>query len=185
MKTEALILGIAFTFLTSTMFADDRRNDDRPIRSTQVSYILEHSGSQSERIIVAYEGMLGTHIWQTGSSSKPFEGHFEDDRECHVSLDVRVYRRAYLVSVSGLQAPVENYQAVYKAITNASRGADGFWEGLTYHRTCGEVDNFQDRVDGAEADLVSQFDTLVSKDDDKAREHLRAMLKGTAIKIAK
>lgn len=166
--------------------ANDRRNDDRKIRETQVTYVIEHKGGISERVVVKYEAKVAAHVWQTGSASKPATGKIEDDRRCHVTIKPRVFREAYLVSLSGVQAQVEAYQAVYERTFETAHGPTNQIQALGgYHRTCGDEHNFQGHIDKADADLVAQFDALVAKDDDKTRERLRAMLKGESIQSVK
>lgn len=148
---------------------------DKMLRNSQVTYVVNYPNGGRERVVVKYEAFLGAHVWQTGSAWKPM--HPYDDRVCHYDTKARVYRRAYLVSVSGVEAPLDGYQAVYEASRGGRATVINVWRGITgQHTTCGSVHYFSGKISAAEAALVSQFDDLVAKDDDKARLRLKAML---------
>lgn len=181
MAKKMYILGSLFlTLSVSPAFADSQ--GDKMLRDSQVSYVATHEDGVKERVVVKYEAYLGHRVWQTGGASKPLEGHPIDDRACHYSTDARLYRRAYLSTHAGALAPLEEYQAVYNAATGGRDGAVDIWQAVTgTHTTCGDVNNFSDRISAAEASLISQFDDLVAQDDDKARTRLKAMLVATEL----
>ena len=159
---------------------------DKMVRDSQVSYTATHTDGTSEKVIVKYEAYLAYKVWQTGSASKPLEGHPIDDRACHYSTDARLYRRAYLSTHAGVLAPLEEYQAVYKAATGGKDGAADIWQAATgKHTTCGDVNNFSGKLDAAETSLIGQFDSLVAQDDDKARAKLKGMLVATELNPSK
>jgi hypothetical protein len=182
---RVIALGFVMFFYGAHAMAQVRRDDDRTIRETQVSYVVKHKNGASERVVVKYEGKVAARVWQTGSAST-FPKHPVDDRQCHATISPRVLREAYLVSISGVQAVVDKYQAVYKVTIQTARGPTDIIQAAGgYHVTCGDVNLFQSNVDSADAELISQFDTLVAKDDDKARERLRTMLQGESIEAEK
>lgn len=184
MNKSMTALGVTcFAALASPAAADTQ--GDSMIRDSQVTYTATHEDGSKEKVVVKYEAYLGYKVWQTGSASKPLDGHPIDDRACHYSTDARVYRRAYIATHSGVLAPLEEYQAVYKASVGGKDGARDIWQAVTgKHTTCGDVNNFTDKVSAAEASLINQFDTLVAQDDDKARAKLAAMLVATELKPA-
>lgn len=178
---------VAFVCLTLGFFSAAgwaetvRLAGDDLIRDTTTTYLVEHSDGTKEKLVLKYEGQVAYKTWQTGSVSKPLSGKIKDDRKCHFSADVRVFRRAYIATHSGALASLDSYQAVYHAHQYTDRGADNGWEALTRHVTCGEVNLFRDRVEQAKSDLIAQFDQLVAQDDDKARERLKQLLHANKI----
>lgn len=166
--------------------ADADTQGDKLVRDRQVSYIATHDDGTKEKVVVKYEAFLGHRVWQTGSSSRPLQGHPIDDRACHYTTDARVYRRAYIATHSGVLAPLEEYQAVYKAANNGRDGAADIWQAVTgRHTTCGSVNNFEGKISAAEASLINQFDDLIAQDDDKARNSLKKMIVATEINLIK
>jgi hypothetical protein len=182
MKSKILASSIfTVAFLSpSSVLADSQ--GDKMIRDSQVSYVATHADGTKEKIVVKYEAFLGHKVWQTGEASKPLEGHPIDDRTCHYDTDARLYRRAYVLTHSGVPAPLEEYQAIYKASTGGKDGAVDIWQAVTgKHTTCGSVNNFGDKIAAAESGLIGQFDSLVAQDDDKARVRLKALLVATEL----
>lgn len=175
------VLSILASFVVMIGFAGTTQAQVRSeaedlMKETKVSYLAKHDDGTSERVIVAYQGYVYHRIWQSGRSST--WDHPIDDRQCHIETKAWVARRAYLVSHSGVNAPVEGYEKIYNASDYTDRGPENAFEALTRHVTCGEVmGNFQQRVERVKTSLINSFDKIVSADDDPSRARLAAMLK--------
>lgn len=173
------LISLAIALLApEPLLQDVRSSNDEMVRDSQLSFMAEHADGTRERVVVKYEGFLQHKVWQEGSAAvysfkklKP-----TDDRRCLATTAARVYRRAFIVSHSGVQAPIEGYQAIYSANTKEDRGPENFFQSIGYHRTCEDENNFSDKIAAQRSNLISQFSSLVAQDDDKARVELARVL---------
>jgi hypothetical protein len=166
------------TLLLAPLLQDVRASGDELVRDSHLAFMAEHADGTKERVVVKYEAFLQHRVWQEGSVAKASVSKIKltDDRRCLATTNARVYRRAYIVSHSGVQAPIEGYQAIYSANTNESRGPDNFFQSIAYHRTCEDERNFEDKIAAQRQNLMHAFPDLVAKDDDKARTELARAL---------
>lgn len=175
--TKAAVLAVALSsFFNISAHANTRSESEDLVKEAKVSYIATHSDGTTERIIVAFQAYVYHRIWMSGSASTG--DHLIDNRQCHIETKAYVVRRAYLVSRSGVNAPVEQYQKIYNVSDYTDRGPENTFEALTRHVTCGDVmADFKKRVEGVKTSVINSFDKIVRADDDKNRERLTAMLK--------
>jgi hypothetical protein len=169
-----LILFLSAFFAMTSAFAQVRSEDNDMVRDTKVAYVSTYPDGAKENVLVAYQASVYHRIWQSGRAST--WDHLIDDRKCHVTISAKVERRAYIVSRSGINAPLDQYTEVYAADQYTDRGADRPWE--IYHTTCGEVmQRFLGYVKATKNNLNANFDKIIAGDGDSARTRLREMLK--------
>jgi len=173
-----MILGISMLFAMTTASAQVRSEDTDTVRDTKVSYVAIYPDGGKENVLVSYEAIVYHRIWQSGRASK--WDHPIDDRKCHVTIRAKVERRAYIVSRSGINAPLDQYTEVYSAEKYTDRGPDTPWE--INHTTCGDVmQKFLGHVNTTKKNLNANFDKIIAGDSDSARTRLRDMLKAKSL----
>jgi hypothetical protein len=169
-------MGLCALFTASAVFAQVRHDSNEQIQDSKVAYVATYPDKSKENVLVSYEAFVSVRIWQTGAASTIRPWHPIDDRKCHVTVTSKVQRRAYIVTHSGVNAPLDQYTEVYATDRYVDRGPDKPWE--IYHVTCGEVmQQFLAYGTQTKANLNTAFLSIITNDSDKDRERLRLMLK--------
>ncbi|ALZ76738.1 hypothetical protein [Rheinheimera sp. F8] len=180
----ALLIIVILSFAGFAAHANTRSQSEETVRDSKISYIAKYEDGTSERIVVHYTANYSHRIWQSGRGWTI--DHAFDNRKCNIETKGDVLRRAYIVTRSGISAPIEQYQKVYSDVDITDRGPDNNFEALTRHVTCGVVmTEFKKRVARKRTSIVKSFQTIISSYDLQNRKELQAMLGATELVVAK
>ena len=152
--------------------------------STERSFLLTYPDGTTETVLVRYEAVLDSTVRQLGGASKPLEGKFIDDRRCEWSVSARVQARPYLVSHSGMLAPLSDVVVVSDNVRYDGRGPENELQAAGfYHATCGDKRSTIDgQIDSTRQALVTTFSGIVDTDSARIIHELKNLLK--PVKIA-
>lgn len=182
LRSSLNCLSVLLFSMSVSASANVREEQTDTVKESKAPYIAHYAGKGDERIVVNYQAIVYDKIWQTGDSFSLKDRHLKDDRACHIEIRAWVARRAFIISLSGVHAPIEDYNQVWSLYQTKDNEASNPIEGLTYHATCGEGKVWSDyhhRIDKVKQDLAAAFDGMVAKDDDANRQHLSALLHAT------
>lgn len=149
---------------------------DEEVASRAKSYLLKFSDGGTETYVARYRAMVDFDRWQSGSASKPLEGKFIDDRQCHWKINTTILREVCLVSRSG-QAFCDGKLNRLYGTSKSGKGSDFVLIKL-HPETCGEA---QARYDGdlnnARNAVRSALDPVMDGDVDQMIEDFKTTLK--------
>lgn len=101
------------------------------------AYRITYEDGDTERYIANYTGQVRYRHWESGGPSKPLEGKFVDDRQCHWTIQSLIDRKVCLVSRDGRQYCQGNMNRVY-GVQMAGQGSDFVLERLR-PENCGDT----------------------------------------------
>jgi hypothetical protein len=147
--------------------------------TTDRSFLVTYPDGSKETVLVRYEAILGNNVWQRGSAAKPLKGKFVDDRRCEWSITARVQARPYLVSRSGVAAPLTDAVVVADNVHLDGRGpTNDFQAAGFYHSTCGDKRSTIDgQVNATRQALLASFHGHVEADSTRIASTLKHLLK--------
>ena len=122
-----------------------------------------------ETRIIFYRAYIDDKRWQTGSSSKPFNWHFFDDRRGNQEIRTWINRTFSVVTITGEVANDESLSAIYNVHTLSKGGwssgeiIPGKW--INKHKNLGEMQpEFDLNFRKAKAFLEEKFYEVINHD---------------------
>jgi hypothetical protein len=183
MISKKILCAAMILFLgTSSGLANVRSENVETKKTSERAFLVSYSDGTKEKILVTYVAKMYHKLWQTGKSSTL--DHLVDNRKCHWAFDSTVNRKAFFVHRTGIKAPLESFNQIYHINKNGDRGADNFFESLTYHRTCGDsMGQYNSVYSSVHNGLLSGFNGILNEDRKNAASHLKNLLGATSVVI--
>lgn len=159
--SAALIASVVMMALVPAVIAEV--NTTETVRTETRPMTVKYSSGKTEQYIVEWTGTLRNHEWESGGPSKPAEGHFVDDRQCHWELEPKITRKLYLVNEVGDHFAKEDLTTAYQ-VHFQNQGAGFMLVGLR-SENCGDADaRYRSDVNDGRKNIEAVFQSTVDSD---------------------
>lgn len=151
-------------------------------KKAERQFLVTYPDGQSEIYVAVYMGEVRVDVNQTGSASRPLQGHFVDDRQCHWTISTPISREIFLVNRAGRRSLYQPLNAIYNA-ESRNQGSAFRLDRLQGENCNAAAGRRDEDVRRATDTLNSSFDLIVNGDVATLLEKLKAEMGAASVEL--